>query len=394
MLVGLCGSLNTEAKYNPFISLNKDEVQQMLLELSRKPLSKPELLEKYPELGEDIEHLLRLNALKQNSDSLLVNFTLFNKEDLELIYDVTRNYAQNLATLIAKEKGYINEVLAQYSNQKINLKKLAFIIVGCYFLDWGSLQLMKSWDMMEVGKEQPGKSKYTLWAEEMNIINKKEIYSGGHSAKIGTYLYHTFGDHAVDTERNAFPDLLFYSDKYDKLASREYNRLLSDKKDELAKEIGEIIEIIGKTGVSKDKLTATADFDRTKIEKVVDLLKELDYISEEKNSLILNIPYFDDNDMELLTEIISHLVPILYDWAKDNLEEIEKSIESVSAIQNGVPFKEVFNHTWHFIFGLTNKYLVQENLIYDTYSEDSIHKGYLPAVVKGDLLDKVNERIK
>jgi hypothetical protein len=47
-----------------------------------------------------------------------------------------------------------------------------------------------------------------------------------------------------------------------------------------------------------------------------------------------------------------------------------------------VPFTESFTMVWHYIFGITNRRLVEAGLFADPYNEKRKFKGFIPLVYK------------
>lgn len=387
---GICGSLDNPAdEVNPLLNLANSRVQEMLLELNTKPCAKDVLLSQWPDCVEDIEKLLRLNVLRQEQGQVYVNFTLFNSEDKGLVFTVSEKHAKTLADKIIAEKSKLYTMLSAYSNSKVTPEKLAFMVIGCYCLDWWALSFFKQRGLQDFAKEQAGGYKYTLWAEKKAAGSLKAVYWGGHSYSAGEYLLHTFGDH--ESPRYALPDLLFRSPTLDFPGGQVLGSLFFDKKIELGEEIGRVIETIGKTGAPADQIAESAGLPRQRADKILELLAALGYTSCESEMVYLVVPYFDQDDLELLSNVACHMIGLLLQWSEDNITQLEQDLAQINPIKNGVPFREVFIQVWHYIFGLTNKGLAEAGFIHDTYAEASRHKGYLPAIVKGEQLNKVEE---
>ena len=391
--LGICGDLdwhNTKESLNPLTTMKKDEVKEFLLELNSNPTEKDRLLERYPSLEEEIEKLLKLDVLREEKGTVYVNFTLTDEEDMGILFDVCESYAENLADQIEKNIDVVFDSLEEYENKKITKEKLSFLMIGCYLLDWGALELIRKWGIADHRKPQPGDNEYLLWGECEVQQSLKEIYWGGHMYEGEKYTFHTFGDHSEDTKRIAFPDLIYEFDKMSFEGNKEYKSLLFDKRVELLEELGNILDIIGKSGKKKDELFNEVNNDS--LSNSLDLLKKLGYIEKNNEKYYLSIPYFESQDTQLIFEAISPLLPIIKEWMEDNLDRLEDDVAEIKPIKNGVPFEEVYIQIWHYIFGLTNKKLAGRGIIYDTYS-DPLHKGYLPGLFKGDVLERVEDRL-
>ncbi len=293
---GICGDLdwhNISREDNPLVTLRKSKVKEMIDDLNRSPKSKKELINEYDDILEDIEKLLKLDVLKEKNDKIFVNFTLIDKKDSKIIFDVCERYASYLADDFLEKKKQIFEVLGSYENQRIEEEKLAFMIIGCYLLDWGSLELLSDWDVCDHRKQQAGDNEYVLWGESEVGDRLKGVYWGGHSLFMESYTFHTFGDHHEYTERNAFPDIAHRFSNFDFEGGKEYRSILFDKREEMLDDLGRIIDDIGKSG-HDGKNIKNKWSDRS---KYIQLLKKLNYVEEVDEILYLKIPYFTEEDI-------------------------------------------------------------------------------------------------
>ena len=392
---GICGDIDvqkTSDEDDPLITLSDEKVGELIYEINRDGADKEELSSSHPDLKEDIDKLVDLGFLREEDGSLTVNFTFIDEEDMEYIIDTTDRYASDLTERLMVKKEKVFSILDRYENKRVDKQKLSFIIIGCYILDWSMLEFFRSRGIADHMKEQPGGNRYLLWGESEYKGSLKEIYWGGHSFPYKGYNFHTFGDHSEKTRRYALPDLIYGFRDLDFEGWGAMKDLLFEKRKELLVDLGELMDSIGKDGVSVEEIMNNGS------SKQIKFLKKIDYIGQEvkdgDNILFLKIPYFDENDIKSLKEIVKEIAPTLERWFDENLVEIEKDMQDIKPIKNGVPFEEVFIQIWHYIFGLTNKHLAEEGFIYDTYSEGSDHKGYLPALVKGDVLDEIEEEVK
>ncbi|MFW6040506.1 MAG: hypothetical protein ACOC85_01575 [Thermoplasmatota archaeon] len=391
---GICGDLdytNTPSEKNPLPTLRKEEVGKAIFDINASPISKGDLLLRYPYIYEDIDKLLKLNVLKEKKGKIYVNFTVIDKEDEKLIFEKCEKYADDLKERLKEGWADIPKILDRYQNKNVSKEKLAFMIVGCYFLDWGSLELFRKWDVCDHMKTQPGGNKYLLWGEHSDIGELKEIYWGGHMYKDEKYIFHNFGDHDEETIRNAFPDILHRTPDLDFEGGEEYRSLLFEKKIELARDIGDFIDLIGKEGIKKKYLLKRDN--AKKADKIFNLLKKMRYIEEKNGEVYLSIPYFTPEDKDMIIAIVTRLIPILKGWLEENIDKLKMNLSEIKPIVNGIPFEEFFVQLWHYVFGLTNKKLAEDGIIFDTYSEVSNHKGYLPALFKGNVLEEVEEEL-
>jgi len=386
---GICGDLdwhNTPEKDNPFSALDKEEMKELIFKLNRDPMEEEVIFSEYDALKPEIERLLRLDALKKRDGKIYVNFTFLDKKDNELIFDICEGYAEELVEKIVSKKEKIGSVLSAYENDKVEKEKLAFLIIGCYFLDWGSLTFFRKWDIANNLKPQPGGNEYILWGEKQDEEMLKEIYWGGHMIVMDP-IFHTFGDHHTETRRDTLPDILHRALDFDFPGGKEYGSLLFEKRKNLASELGEVIKVIGKDGIDVKELEGALEEKLSK--KHVSMLEKMHYIEKEEGTYHLSIPYFTDEDVEMISECVELFVPMLKNWLHDNREQLRSDLEETRPMKNGVPFDEFFIQAWHYVFGSVNKKLAREGIIYDTYSQGSKHKGYLPGVAEKNVLESL-----
>lgn len=389
---GICGDLdfqNTRDKENPLVTLQDDKIGVLIYEINDGGMDKEYLFSQYSGLRDEVEKLLDLGALREDDGTVFLNFTFVDEGDMDHILEVTDGYASDLAEKISTEKEEIFSVLKRYGNKDVELEKLAFMIIGCYLLDWGMLELLRSWNIADHMKEQPGGNRYLLWGEKEVEHSLKEVYWDGHSFIAGGYNFHTFGDHSAETKRYAFPDLIWSFRELEFDGWSEMRYLLFEKRKELLEELGYILDEIGKNGAGIEELDGFSN-----LSKKLVLLKKLSYVQETRSEdgeikVALKIPYFDGEDIGLILETMRTAAPAVKEWLDDNMDTIKEDMQKIKPIKNGVPFKEVFIQIWHYIFGLTNKHLARKGLLFNTYSEESDHKGYQPAVMAKGVLEEV-----
>jgi len=391
---GICGDLDwhsTSAEDNPLVTLKKERIKGLIFELNRNPMEEERLFSKYKELEEDIKKLLRLETLKEREGKVYVNFTFLDEKDNGLMFDVCEDYAENLVEKIISKEENIETILSRYKNDRVEKEKLAFFIIGCYFLDWGSLTFFREGGTANNLKPQPGGNEYILWGEMQDETMLKEIYWGGHMIPDIGFTFQTFGDHHSNTERNTLPDILHRFKNFDFPGGEEYRSLLFEKRKELASELAEIISLVGKDGIDAEELEKLMGDSLSN--KHISLLEKLHYAEEDEGSYYLLIPYFTEEDVEMISDCIKLFVPVLKNWLEDNWEDLREDLKETRPMKNGVPFDEYFIQAWHYIFGSVNKKLARKGIIYDTYSEESEHKGYLPGIAEREVLDALENMV-
>ncbi len=397
MKYGICGNLaGTRPEDNPYTSLKNEAVQVALFRLNEEPQPKDRVLTD-PDIGTDMRRLLNLGFLREDGDRLRVNFTLFSRDDKELVTRVSQRHAEGLAEEIDARRAQVFEVLSNYRNPLVSPERLAFMIIGCYFLDWGALDLLNDWGIINSRKKQAGDTEYTLWGEADVSGSLKAVYWGGHSMRVGPYLLHTFGDHSL--RRYSLPDLLWARPKVDFDGVDDFQSLLSQKRAELGEELGLLLHTVGYEGVTRQGLTDELQWDEGKLEDAIRFLAATGYLAgtdgsagDDGATIRLLIPYFTEADIDIMVASINIVISVLKQWLEESLAAVERDLAGLNSIRNEVPFSEVFVQVWHYIFGYTNKELACRGFLFDTYCEGSTHPGHVPAMLVGNVLKQVQER--
>lgn len=390
---GICGEINaaTKGELNPQTYLRDPKIQELLLWLNRNPCPLAQLLTTYPNLSEQIGAMLNLGMLRQDGDCF-VNFTLIDQNDGQLVWAISAVHARELSRLLADRQSDLWAALSPLATPYVDVQQLAFLVLGCYLLDWSALEALHDWGVINRRKPQPGGNNYTLWAEEVTQGSLRGVYWGGHSLQAGEYLLHTFGDHDAETKRLALPDIL-YRINTGEIPSRSSWRALQMRKNvELGTELAQLIGSIGRGGAGQGQLAEHDDpADQTKLADMLELLQALGYVVQTADGqYMLQVPYFDSRDLNVLQQVAQIVKPVLRQWIDTSLSRYRQDISTVRSLQNGVPFKEVFVQCWHIVFGLTNLQLANRGVICDTYSHTSRWRGYLPGAIKGPLLQQLD----
>lgn len=393
---GICGNISTNTKPadNPFTSLREERVQEMLLMINRNPCGRAELLAWFPDLTDHIDRMLHLRMLKEKGRCVHVNFTLFDETDKQLIWEISDVHARALAETLTSWRQELHALLAPLATPWVDVRQLSFLVLGCYLLDWGALSMLNDWEVINSRKQQPGGNVYTLWAEANAAGALRAIYWGGHSMQIGEYLLHTFGDHDAETRRLAMPDLLYRVYNGEMPGKEDFRVLQMWKNAELGHDLATVLAAIGRHGADDQALRQSVMLqDAEKLSNMLRLLDSLGYIRKQKGSYALQVPFFTMDDLDVLERVTRMVIPVLKQWVDTALGQYEQDIAGCCPLRNGVPFTEVFVQCWHYVFGLTNKYLAEQRVICDTYSGESLWKGYLPGLIKGPVLQALLERV-
>jgi hypothetical protein len=92
------------------------------------------------------------------------------------------------------------------------------------------------------------------------------------------------------------------------------------------------------------------------------------------------VPVFTQRDNSLIREVRRIGREVLERWFVENYEPLKSELSVCTPWRYGQPFAEGFYPIWHYIFGSTNRQLVENGLFADPYAPERKFKGYIPAV--------------
>jgi len=383
---GITGSAKMfPEKLNPSFVLRHSEVQKLLLDLAHAPMSAEEIdaaLDESPITREDLETIL---FIRQEQARYVINFTLLTREDLARVSAVSDKYGNSLASAYVANRDRINGILSDYSLEGVDPKAAAYILLGCFSLDWDGLDLTAEKGYRALGTLRPGGSIYTPWAKERGDVSLKALYWGSHNDYHSDFVLTTFGDHDA-LPRNGFPDLLWRTSG----ALSDMNipdgfrvpwlKLTRHALSELALPVGQVMMALGGGGKSAADLAVMSGLETEELEDLLHTLEHLQYIEKVGGRYRADIPVFSQQDAPMIEELLDVSRAVMEEWLADNHDTIRSELGEITPLRYGVPYEVVFTQIWHYIFGLTNRHLVEAGLFADPYGDGRTNKGFLPAV--------------
>ncbi|MEK7407202.1 MAG: hypothetical protein AAB225_19180, partial [Acidobacteriota bacterium] len=119
---------------------------------------------------------------------------------------------------------------------------------------------------------------------------------------------------------------------------------------------------------------------RAEVENLLSLLEETECVRRKDEAYLLAIPVFGRQDFPMVRDALKLSRSILLPWMEQNLARIEQALRETSPLRAKVPFPQMYWTVWHYLFGITNRILVEEGFFYDPYGPARTYKGFLPCV--------------
>jgi hypothetical protein len=110
--------------------------------------------------------------------------------DQEIIVRAANTYSQRLADAVLKRRAEIEALLKGYD---LDRKLAAFIVQGCFSLDWDGLSYATAKGYRAQSPKRKSGSFFVM-AEERDGVSLKQIYWGSNNNAYGTYGFTMFGE--------------------------------------------------------------------------------------------------------------------------------------------------------------------------------------------------------
>lgn len=391
---GITGNVSpaTPLNRNPSYLLSILDIQKLLIETAQSPKSRQSIQKVLADSGITVEDLIKTGLLKQTGDRYRISFILFLKEDLEIIKSVTGELGKDLAESILKQKGNFANILARSTNLHNSIPDLAFILIGCFSLDWDGLQITSELGYRAEAQPTDLGDRYIAWAEERQYEAVREVYWGSHNDYYPECVLTSFGDHCT-LPRTTFPDLAWRMEHsiYDLNIPAEVEHQLvqafSPFVSDFAEQIGALMLSLAEGDRTLEDLAESLGEAPDEIFLQIELLKSLHWVSGETTTGYRPlIPVIPHSDQAMVKEVLTRSGEIIVDWLPDHMEELRDRLSEITPLKIGLTFEEIFSQLWHYLFGLANRRMVKEGFFANPYSFERQFQGFIPAVWHPDVI--------
>lgn len=406
---GYAGSLPTDPRELARTYFDDPTVRKLILDLATGPMLRDRAEAALKGTRFSVQDLLRLKLVTERDGRLFIGFSYFNDADMRAIDRVGRLYVPSLVQAFLQHQQAFEQILSRFPVKTVSSKKLAFILIAGFSLNWDGLKVTKEMQYRKPIQVEGNGWRYSFWAAE-NVRGRstKEFYWGSSTFPAGKYnfsnnpvdfAFSSFGDPSSDPRMN-FPDLLYTPVSEMDVGLRATAQQIglihetgfgTDLQNvlgfELARDIAALLFALRKNPGSADQLASSVR-DREKIAAYLSLLKEIQYIERDADGRYhLLIPVFDVPDKEIIEKTLSLGRQILERWLSKNYPRMKTELSGLTAIEQGVPFESLFTQIWHEWFGLTTRELVHAGVLFDPYSKEVTFKGSFSTLWRVSLFD-------
>jgi hypothetical protein len=397
--IGITGSNELTGLDDPVEVAHMPEVSRLLQDIADEPRSASYIQNALEASEVDLERLLALGLLKAFDGAYAINFNYLTLEDHTTLVSVLTPYAEDLAQRYRDRWSEFETMFAAYDAPGVQEGEIAYAVLGAMSLDWDGLDLTADKHLRITAEDLPAGRDFVLWAKEQSPeISVKGLYWGSHNAVANGVRFTSFGDHHT-LPRTAFPDLLWIAGR--KIADIKgaarplrlsfYQALTPYYQDDFLSDLGPILRQLRAGPQTAASAAASTGIDEDRTAAILALLKELQYVDEDEGSYSLSTPFFGITDKPMIDAARALSWQMMSDWLDANAANTEADLGELTAIKYGVPYRQLFTEIWHYLFGLTNRALVESGHFADPYAEERLAKAIVPFAFDTGVFDTRTE---
>jgi hypothetical protein len=302
---------------------------------------------------------------------------------------VSERDAGSFADAMLAHRGEIETALRGYDAPGVDRKAVAYFLLGCVSLDWDGLRLTGNRSYRKETEKRPD-GEYVPAAEESVERSLEGIYWGSHTGPpYGGVSFTSFGDHSK--ERYGFPDLLWRlpnsvsSGRYPEELKPAIRSLISDSLDRSAAPIGRMMLALREGEKSTEELAQASQTKPEQAKRLLGVLATLDYVGEHEGRYRATVPVLTERDEAMIESLRRIGNQVMEGWLAANYGKMKSELQDLSFTRSGVAFEDGYTMIWHYVFGITNRKLVEAGLFADPYAPGRKFKGSIPAVYNLEL---------
>jgi hypothetical protein len=356
-------------------------VQKALLAIADQPRSREFIDTALKGTNVSTDELVTLHLIKQEKGSYRIAFNLFTLDDDRRVREAAGRYARSLADGILKRRPELERLLANYNLGSVSKGDLAYVLIGCFGLDWDGQDIaLEEKRFVEVKEPE-----YDPWAVEIGLP-LTGIYWGSHSQSLKDVRFTSFGDHQA-LPRMALPDLIWRLSRATEKAELAPELLKSSR----AFADSAMSGLVGKAGLvmlslrsgpkTSADLASAASVSADDLSSVLDLVTQLQYIRRSDGRYEAIVPVLTAGDRPMVNSVRQVIWNAMDEWLRTYYDALQSDLKGITPLRNGVSYREhVYLQVWHYVFGITNGDLVRSGFFSSPYAPERRYKGFIPMV--------------
>jgi len=393
--VGITGQNDLSGLQDPVTVARMPEVSELLQAVADQPRTADYVERSLDSSEASVALLVDLGLLKPWQGRYAISFNYLTIEDHDMLLAVLAPFAESLAQSYRDRWPEFEAVFRDYDARGVASGEIAYAMIGAMSLDWDGLDITAEKDLRITANNLPEGRDFVIWAKEQSReSNAKELYWGSHNEEVNGIRFTTFGDHYT-MPRLALPDLLWNAssrvadieDAPRSLRLGVYRALEPYYQHDFLTDAGAVLRVLRQGAVTSETVSAMTDVEKVRADRILELLEELQYVRESTESYVLVTPFFSLADRGMIDAARALSWELMDEWLDRNYSDVRASLDGLTAIRYGVPYRQLFTEIWHYLFGLTNRELVRSGHFADPYAEERLSKGMIPFVLNTGLLE-------
>ena len=193
---GVTGSVNASGLDDPQYVLSFVPVQKLMLEATRRPLTKEEIEKSVGETPVKLEQLIKLDLLRREGEqnSYRLNYLLLTTEDQKTMYRASARYGESLAEAFRAHKAQFEQIASRYAAAELR-SELMFALVAGAALNWSGLDLTTELGYRVKPPRHANGSVYFVHSAEVGAqLDFRGLYLDSETAPGSKMSFSTFGD--------------------------------------------------------------------------------------------------------------------------------------------------------------------------------------------------------
>lgn len=296
-------------------------VQRVLLDVAAAPRPRDWIARALDGSGVALDALERLKLIHGRPDGYVLDFPLFTASDVRLVRAAAARHARLLADQVLSRRAEIESALAAYDAPGVDRKDVAFVVLGCFSLDWDGLKYLEARGLRPRRIDRPD-GRYTPQAEERVSDPRPPEYSRSSSRWNQGLPITIFGDGSGRVDLNRFEP--------------RWSRIHA--------------AMLGLREAPGPELDSAP------------LLLDAGFVRQVDGRYRSAIPVLSLRDRPMIQRLLDIGRASMAAWFDAHLPALRSELSRTAPERAGVPFAESMAGVWHYIFGQANAILVEEGL--------------------------------
>ena len=179
---GITGTYNGPDRLNPSRVLREPRVARLMLDLAETPRDRAWLESNLTGSEITLDDLQTIGLVREENGRFVIAFNLFTRADVMKVRQVAGLRTESLAEAYLTQRTEFEQALARYNMPDVDRRAIAYILIGCFSLNWDVGDVTATKKYRVAVRERPGLGTFDVWAEEKTPeLSLEGVYWGSHN---------------------------------------------------------------------------------------------------------------------------------------------------------------------------------------------------------------------